>query len=206
MSILAVAGLVMAIIPCCPPANLLAVGLGLLALRRIGASSGRLRGVGLARAAIFAGSILTILSLVLLTRFATRQQQLMDQAMVNVVESTIRGSMIDRADLVRLSWVGPRESRPSKEEILAFGQTLQERYGTFKRCAIVSSLMTGSFFAPRMEAAVIVYFSSGQIHGSMEVDLIIPTFRTEPTFSMRALRLEDPQAGDLELASTMHRP
>ncbi len=199
MSILAVAGLVMAIIPCCPPANLLAVGLGLLALRRIGASSGRLRGVGLARAAIFAGSILTILSLVLLTRFANRQQQLMDQAMVNVVESTIQGSMIDRADSVRLSWVGPRESRPSEEEILAFGQTLQERYGTFKRCAIVSSLMTGSFLAPRMEAAVIFHFADGQRHGSIEVDFLVRSFQIDPAFSMRAVLIEDPQAGDIEL-------
>ena len=206
LSALAVTGLVLAVIPLCPPANLLAVVLGMLALRRIAASSGRLRGAGLARAAIFAGSVLTILSLILLTRFANRQQQLIDLAMVDVVESTIRGAMDDRADSVRLSWVGPREKRPSEEEILAFGRTLEERYGAFERCDIVSSVMTGSFLAPRMEAAGILYFSGGQLHGSIKVDFLIKPFQTDPTFSMRALRIEDPQAGDIELSSTDSEP
>ena len=206
ISALAVTGLVLAVIPLCPPANLLAVVLGMLALRRIMASSGRLRGVGLARAAIFAGSVLTILSLILITRFATRQQQLINLAMVDVMQSTIRGAMADRPDLVRSSWVGPRETRPSEAEILAFGRTLQERYGTFERGVIVSSVMTGSFFAPRMEAAGIFYFSGGQRHGSIEVDFLIQPFRTDPTFSMRALRIEDPQAGDLEITSTESEP
>ena len=206
MSALAVVGLVLAIIPLCPPANLLAVGLGFLALRRIVASSGRLRGVRLARAAIFAGPILTILSLILLSQFANRQQQLMDLAMVNVTESTIQGAVADRPDLVRSSWVGPRETRPSEEDILAFGRTLRERYGIFERSAIVSSVMTGSFLAPRMEAAVIFHFSDGQLHGSVELDFLIQQFRIDPTFSMRALRIEDPQAGDIELTLTDSEP
>ncbi len=206
MSALAVAGLVLAVIPLCPPANLLAVVLGMLALRRITASSGRLRGAGLARAAIFAGSVLTILSLILITRFANRQQQLIDLAMVNVVENTLRGAMGDRADSVRLSWVGPRDKSPGEEEILAFGRTLEERYGSFDRCDIVSSVMTGTFLAPRMEAAGIFYFSGGQLHGSVEVDFLIQPFRTDPTFSMRAMRIEDPQAGDIELTSTDSEP
>ena len=206
ISALAITGLVLAVIPLCPPANLLAVVLGMLALRRIRISSGRLRGAGLARAAIFAGSVLTILSLILLTRFATRQQELIDQAMVDVVKSTIQGAMGDRADSVRLSWVGPREKRPGEEEILAFGRTLEERYGTFERCDIVSSVMTGSFLAPRMEAAGIFYFSGGQLHGSVEVDFLIQPFQTDPTFRMRALRIEDPQAGDIELSSTNSEP
>lgn len=66
--------------------------------------------------------------------------------------------------------------------------------------------MTGWFFAPRTEAAGIFYFAGGQVHGSIEVDLIIPAFRAEPTFSMRALRLEDPQAGDIELTLTESEP
>ena len=206
MSALAVTGLVLAVIPLCPPANLLAVVLGMLALRRIMASSGRLRGAGLARAAIFAGAALTILSLILITRFANRQQQLIDLAMVDVAESTIRGAMDGRADSVRSSWVGPRETRPSEAEILAFGRTLQERYGSFERCMVVSSVMTGSFLAPRMEAAGIFYFSQGQRHGSVEVDFLIHRFQTDPTFSMRALRIEDPQAGDIELTSTDSEP
>ena len=198
MSVLAVVALVLAIIPCCPPSSLLGAALGIFAVRRIALSQGRLRGMGVARAAIISGLILSLMSSILLTRYFTHQQELIDEAMVEKIQQVVTGAMTDRSDLVITSW-SSRLEPPEAEDILIFGEELLVRYGSLKRFSVVASQRTGTFMAPRMEVAGIFIFENAERHGMAELDFIILPFQTKPAFKVRRLIVEDPKVGDLKL-------
>ncbi len=199
LSVLAVLSLAMAIVPLCPPANLLAAGLGMLAYRRIAASGGRLRGQNVARAAIIAGLVLAVMSYVLLTQFASAAQRRMDEVIVRDTELMIRAAQTGDLAVMRSLMVSAGKG-VSDDTLSGFGATLRDRYGPLQRMTVVSTLRTGSMLTLDMELAVLFEFEQADQNGSFEINLQYSSLYDEPTAAVISLLVEDPARGDLSLS------
>lgn len=205
LSALAVVALVLALIPMCPPVNLLAVALGMLAYRRIVMAGGRLRGQGLARAAIVSGFLLCLFSLMLLGNFAASYQQRTDDDMRISIEQVIKGAADQRVSGVMANWSASRETRPEDDAILEFGTRMTERYGEFKHLNVIS-FTKDSILTQRRQAAVIFHFANEQLNGYAELELVNQPFDFFPLFRVRSIVIEDPVLGDLTLPSRDNGP
>ncbi|MCZ6835368.1 MAG: DUF4190 domain-containing protein [Planctomycetota bacterium] len=198
ISALAIVAMVLAVIPCCPPVNLLAVGLGMLAYRRIGRSGGRLRGANVARAAIFAGFALSILSLILLGRFGEQYQQRLKDDMLTDLQVVMQAAIDQQVGVVQSKWSPNAPVVPSDEAILQFGAELEARYGAIERIIIVSQTHSG-VSKQRIQAALIFQCTRGEYNGSVEVELAFLPMELIPDIRLHWLMLEDPEAGNLRL-------
>jgi len=198
LSKLAVAALILALLPLCPPVNLLGAIMGLLAHRRILVAQGRLRGMGLARAAIVAGITLSLLASILLGRLLEAYRTQFEGEMVSTIEQVIEASIEDRPAEVSARWTAAGSPVPSLDEIERFGGELARRYGRARRVSIVAFTQTG-ILAPEVQAAVIFHFDTAELNGSVELELVMGQLQLTPSFRIRSILVADPERGDLGL-------
>ena len=86
---LAVAALVLALVPCCPAVPLAGSMLGVLAHARIRRAGGRLGGEGIAIGAMVAGSVLAVVQMLLLERYLQTQSAEQARTAIEAVEASL---------------------------------------------------------------------------------------------------------------------
>lgn len=199
LSILAVVAIILAVIPVCPPVNLFASVLGMIARRRILSSQGRLRGLRLAQAAMITGFFLCIFSWIIISRFSRDFLKQADESMHWSIETVLIGAQNQSAGEALAGWSLQMDLIPPSQDILDFGQALTDRYGSFRYFTEVYRVSTGTLLAPRFEVEVVFFFEDADLSGSIIVDQSSRPFDVHPVFRLRSIVVEDPQLGDLSL-------
>jgi hypothetical protein len=199
LSVLAVVGFVLAVIPGCPPVNLVGAVLGLLAGRRIDASPHRLRGRGLARAAVFAGVCLGLLSTIGLVQLSNSYQQRNQRLMTQVTEQFLTAAMGSNAEQALENWVGFGTDRPDGHAVQEFGALLEQRYGPLERVQILASVLGEGLLAPHFEAALLVYFQEETCTGVARYQAVVVPGRLLPDFLLVQVTIDDEERGEMRL-------
>jgi hypothetical protein len=193
-SSLAVASVVVALLPGCPPANLAGVVMGTIAMRRIRQAPHRLRGRRLARTAMIGGWLSTMLWCGGWWWASAAVQGWMAESMTRSIESTLRESA-ERPQSVHDLWSREGE-HPTVEELRAFGETVRTRYGRLDSITVSALNAEGTVSRPVYTVALVLHFDGRRrLIGSAE-------FRSTPgTLQVRLRRLvvADPDLGDLVL-------
>jgi hypothetical protein len=199
VSILAVVGLVLAIVPCCPFTGLIGAFLGVLALRRIRVAGGALGGRRVAIVAIIAGVASSIIWTIWFERLRGQLLEANEQAMTERITETVRAAASADVASAARGWVSTPSTRPTDQQLEEFGEAISTRYGDFERVAIVSSTPRGSMFDPAWEVACIFHFSDAAPLGSALFETRIEPGRMTPVFELARLVIEDRERGDLTI-------
>ncbi|MDY7108218.1 MAG: DUF4190 domain-containing protein [Planctomycetota bacterium] len=206
VSKLAVAGLIIAVIPLCPFTSLLGALLGIFALRRIRLAEGRLTGRGLALAAVVVGVSLAFVWSALLDYVAERQREAQEAMMIDTVGQLMRPPAgADPARTLQL-WSGTDPRRPSIEEIEQFRADAIDRYGVFDRFMAISVSPDGSILRPIVEMGGVFHFADASPFGSASFEAQVPPGKLVPVFRLRSLMIEDRGRGDLTLGVEEEAP
>lgn len=195
LSALAVGALVVALVPCCPPTALLGAFLGMLALRRIQRSGGRLRGVRIAATAMIVGVVGSVVWLLAFQKFAVSYQQAQEDAMAQQVGAIVAAAQAGRVDEVRDAWFSA-DTAPTEAEILGFGEEVTARFGAVDRFSVLSTAQSGSFMAPIVEVAGLYRTGESSPLGSARLRLAFRGVFTQ-AFRVTQLTIEDAERGDL---------
>jgi hypothetical protein len=204
VSILAMVALAIAIIPCCPFAGVLGACLGIVALTGIRRSGGRLVGRRVALAAIVLGTVSSIVGWLALERFVTYQERQHADSMTEQVTQIIRSASDQRTD--ELARWAAGTTRPSDDELLAFGREVAERYGELERIAIISSTHSGTLLSPIREIAIVYHFEREQPLGSARFQTKVVPGQFIPQLELARLTIEDASVGDLVLGGEPRQP
>lgn len=197
LSALAVSALVVALVPCCPLTALIGAFLGLFAMRRIQRSGGRLRGNGIAMAAMVAGAVGAIVWAIAFERFALAQQDAQETAIAEQIGGILIAAQEGRPADVLAGWY-PDATTPTAEEIIEFGAEVTTRYGDVDRFAVLSAVRSGPLMSPEIVVAGIYRSASEEPIGSARFRMILGVQLT-PTFKPMQIVIEDPDRGDLVL-------
>jgi hypothetical protein len=194
MSRLAIAALVLAVVPLCPPANLAGAFAGALAGRRIRMAPQRLRGRGMARAAVLAGWLSCFAWSCTWWWVAEAARGRLQGSMELAVRETIAHG-VDRPESVRTRhWASA--VAPPAGALRDLSAAAAERYGALERVTVTSMSDAGTMTQPTFMAAFTLHFAQRtQRLGSAR-------FEAAPgTIQMRLTRLvvSDPELGDLVL-------
>jgi hypothetical protein len=201
LSALAVAAVVVAVIPLCPLTGLLGALLGVLALRRIRLSGGRLGGRRTALAAIIIGVACAFVWSAVLDRVAHQQRQWQEKAMVEAVTAVIEADRAPDRSAALQAWSSLDSHRPADEEILRFSRETAARYGRRDRVAIISTSRSISLSQPEVEVAGVFHFADEAPLGSARFALEAVPGRIMPVFRLTRLMIEDQHRGNLILGS-----
>jgi len=202
LSKLAVTAVVVAAIPLCPLTGLLGALLGVLALRRIRLSGGRLGGRRTALAAIIIGVACAFVWSAVLDRVARQQREWQEKAMVGAVTAVIEAERAPDLNAALQAWSSLDPDRPAGEEILRFSRETTARYGRFDRFAIISTSRRISLTQPAVEVAGVFHFADEAPLGSARFALEAVPGRIMPVFRLTRLMIEDQHRGNLILGST----
>ncbi|MDG2054580.1 MAG: DUF4190 domain-containing protein [Phycisphaerales bacterium] len=202
LSALAVVGLILAVIPCCPPINALGSVLGLVALRRIDASAGGLRGRGLALGAIWTGLALTLMGI---AAWIWVTDELEAQYRIRIEEATqsfIQMAMSDDPASALTLWGGDG-TPPSSAELTAFGIDIEKRFGQLQSFTLLTQEV-GGWPLDRWQAAGEFQFEKVRLTGGVE--LAVETGELIPNFRISAIEIDDPSQGSLRLPPLPEKP
>ncbi len=202
LSALAVTGLVLAVIPCCPPINACGSVFGLLALRRIDASAGALRGRGLALGAIWAGLALTIIGI---AAWVWVTDELETQYKIRIEETTesfVQKMMSDDPASALTLWARD-DTPPSSSALAAFGKDLKQRFGALQSFQLASQEV-GAWPLDSWQAAGAFQFEKARLTGGVE--LAVEHGELVPHFRIQAIEIDDPQGGPLRLPPLAQEP
>jgi hypothetical protein len=205
VSRLAMAGLVLALVPCCPFTGMVGAFLGVLALRQIRLSRGRVAGTQLALVAILLGIGLSFLWVGMWEHFLNSQLDSYQRAMAERAGEVIEAAQSEQADAVLKAWVKDDPVRPTEEETLEFGRATEKRYGSFDHLSVISTSRPGGPFSLRFDISGRFHFSRGDVLGVVRfrLDSMLP----EPSkvFTLVEIHLNDPARGDLRLGGQTQR-
>ena len=169
LSVGAIIGLVTALIPLCPPVNFVGVVVGLSAMRAIRRSQGRLRGHGLAKAAVICGLLMGSVSWYLWSEAAdwlNDEIQTTSTATVNTFfNATMADDQLTLANQWDLVWL------PDMDKVAELRSAL-EHAGGFKT-AHLRNLEPVSGVDRVMEAWLVVHTADAVYNGGvrLQVDL-----------------------------------
>jgi hypothetical protein len=198
---MAIAAFILALVPCCPVVSALGSTLGLVAYRRIRTSGGMLRGEKLAKAAIFCGLAISLLSLIGFTSLQSGIQRGLKDGIVQCIEQFIskaqQAAQTGDVTAARERWV-ISATRPGDDAIAAFGRESQARYGAFQRFTI-TSFTSNATYSAQQEVAGVFIFENKQLVGSGRLVLPPQWNVLKPRLLLMEIKVEDPDAGDLAL-------
>lgn len=179
---------------CCPLASIVAAALGIAALWRIRRSQGRLRGQGLAIAAIAVSGGAMILQNELAVSYGQSFTRQLDGSARERVTSLMTAA--EQGDANAAAKLFSRRIRPpTREAVERFGGELQRRYGRFQGMSIVARTPGGTFTAPTMTMAATFSFERRQLTGGV-------VFASEwllPNVELLEVSLSDETDGELTL-------
>ncbi|MHC5003822.1 MAG: hypothetical protein ACYTJ0_11935 [Planctomycetota bacterium] len=192
MSRLAVAALVLAVIPVCPPVNLAGVFTGLVAVRRIRAAPDRIGGRRVAWAAVLAGWLSSIAWSVALWWAGAAVQSQLQESMVAAIEATIIDGAARPESIRSMHWAAGSE--PDAEQIVATATESAERYGRLERVSITSLASGGTMAQPTYTTALTLFFEGrDQRVGSAQFHTVPGTMRVR----LARLTILDADAGNI---------
>lgn len=203
---LAVAAVILAVIPCCPLISLVGAALGVMALRRIQASKGAMGGGRLAVWAVCIGSAMSLLTTVVFSSLQSFVQDMNRQIMVEQVTTTIHAAMQGDIARVRTQWLTSDQKSMNDESVLVFGQTLLDRYGPLIRFTISSETTVGALLQPQYEVAGVFVFERSELLGNAAFDVRTTTSAPWPQFRLTSLTIEDVALGSLQLPPETRLP
>ncbi len=198
LSALAVVGLVLALVPCCPFISLLGAMLGISAWRRIRISNGKLGGRRVALAACFAGIGLSIVSTVGLSVLSRAISDSSRDTMVSSIEQTIATAIDGNMHAVPSAWAST-SATPTSAQVSDFGKQMKERYGAFQRFKMTTSNVGGSLLRQEHEVAGIFVFERRELTGSAKFEVRAAAGESWPTFELQSILIEDHELGELRL-------
>lgn len=194
----AIASLICSCAVFCPIlAPLAGIVLGSAALRRIRAARGALGGRRLALAGTFIGSLMLIVQLGLAAAGMQRVQRHIEDSMIRSVHDFVAAAIDDDPIQARQSWVAGGSSRPSVDEIAAFGAEVRQRYGRLMDFHLVNQVETGSMLAPGREVAAYFRFERGERSGWARFTIITAARTLVYETRLEKLVIEDPEQGDV---------
>jgi hypothetical protein len=199
LSILAVIALVVAVVPLCPFTGLLGAFLGILALRRIRFSGGRLGGHRVALTAVIVGCAATFGWSMMLHYVIEAEQRAMQELMAERVALVINAVDEPSAAAAAEAWAEGAANRPSAESLRAFADAVRERYGPMDRFEIVSQANVGAFSRPQPEVAGVFHFQQQSRLGSARFTVSMTLGILGGKLYLNHLTIEDPELGDLTL-------
>jgi hypothetical protein len=197
VSAIAVASTACAVIVCCPLMSVLAVMLGVTALRKIRLSGGRLGGRRLAVTGTMIGAASLLIQMVLLSRWSGLQRNLIEQQATRGLLASIEAAQTGDAPAAMAPWSPAATLRPEATQLLQFGGIAEQRYGRIRRVGITNLLVVGSWWQPEFEFAVHYAFERAELAGSAKFDSRMAGF--VPELQLLELTIEDRAAGDLRL-------
>jgi hypothetical protein len=198
---LAIVGIVLAAVPCCPAVSLVGSILGMAALRRIQAANGSLGGRRLALWAVGIGFAVTFVSTMLMI-ILVRQLDIANRAIITTqIAEVVNAATDDQIDRAAKSWNNAANQTPTNTEFDQFGNEVSSRYGRLQRFTISSMATGGTFFEQQIEVAGVYIFQNAERPGSAVFDVQAKTNDLWPQFRLRTLMIEDRERGDLKLPS-----
>jgi hypothetical protein len=201
VSWLAITALVLAVIPCCPFVSLLGGMLGMVAVRHIGLSGGRLSGRKVAIAAATIGVGVTFVSSVVFNSLQQYADRTTRATIITQVEATVRDAADGRTGTALGRWqtdLGASRAL-TEDSIERFGRFTRDRYGELQRFTITSMVTSHNIFSPQIEVAGIFVFESRELTGSATFQLESGSSAFWPNFWLRKLVIDDPRLGALQL-------
>jgi len=195
---MSIAAIACSAVACCPPASALGIGLAVVALLRIARSPVPMRGRGLALAALAIGGVSLIGQTVVIQWYDTVYRERLQSSMVEDLELAIGASVRGDARIVEQLW-DETTVVPSRSEIIAFGESLRDRYGALRAVTIIRHQTVGTLTAPAMEVAITITFEKRSLVGSAKFSLVPVPGSPHPRTRIRAIDIEDSQGGDLRL-------
>jgi hypothetical protein len=205
-SALAIAALVLSVIPCCPMVNLAGAMIGVAALRRIDSAPAQLGGRRLAIVAIAAGLGLSIFLGGAWIAFAVQYQDRVDRDMVTTVETFVRSAADGDVAQARAMWSRVPSAAIDDAAVFAFGQEVKDRYGALERISIASTTSVGSVLSMRIDAACVFSFESSTRTGSAGFQVISSASGFWPTVRLVSLRIDDADRGNIIVGPKAETP
>lgn len=183
-------------------AGLVAVFLGMLALERIRAANGQLRGRGFALTGIGLGFVGALAGLAL--QYAVGQAQSgMNADRDAGLKSTFAVAAADAPDEASnealRSWLPASGTALDAGQIAAFSREAYARYGALESYSIQSEERYPSLAGPhRIVHAVAFEFERARVNGSMSVQITMGSGYV-PRLGIESIGISDPERGDLWL-------
>jgi hypothetical protein len=209
---LAIAALVLALVPCCPPVSLLGAILGLVALRRIQLANGPPANRRLAIAAVLIGIGVSLFSGFLMNTAARSIDHRTTQMMVEHVEQAIREAAEGREHDALQRWSSAAQEQITAEDLREFGTATQSRHGRLQRFSITSQSRSGTLLQQRFDVAGLFIFERRKRTGAASFEVRPSRRGLLPEIRMESLLIEDREHGNLRLpagrntADTHHAP
>ncbi len=205
-SVMAVIALVLAVLPMCVPLNLIGTVLGMVAIGRVKAAGGQLRGRTAARVAIWGGVIMSVAGWWAWSAVAQWGERAVQQTAVEATTHFLQDAAGGRPQDALAHW-SPSAPRPNEAEVTSFG-TFIAAIGKVKRVGIVSMQpVPGSdMWQPSWSAWIVVFIGDAKYDGSARYDLQPAAGSIHPRAVLRSVRIEGPNGeqslprGDVEPA------
>lgn len=175
----------------------IAVLLGWIALDRIKASGGMLRGRATAIAGVCLGGTAMLATLATQWTLASFQTSMREQLDAGV--RTTFAAVDDAGGSAALDhWAATTGSVIRASDLRTFAETARERYGTFESYSVASEVPAPSLTGVhRITLAVKFEFSGGSVPGTMETRVTTSTRSWRPTMLLESIELTDRERGAL---------
>ena len=207
---LAIASIIVAIVPCCPVTSLAGAFLAAMALSRIrrshGHPNGPLGGERLALAALLIGVFGAMIQASILQRWQAGNIEEAESALNERVVSFFRAETaeIDR-DSNEPATIWARGEEPAASAIASFLDAASERYGDLRSIDFMSSSRTEGASARHITYAAVFQFDADRVTGAVWTVLPINTdvmkVLDPPRFDLRGILLRDGGQGNLTLGA-----
>jgi hypothetical protein len=175
--------------------GMVAIMLGMIALDRIRASAGALRGKAFAWTGIGSGigSVLVMLGAFLLLQEAQRQWNLELDA---GVRRSFDAASLEDAEAALGTWSLPAGRALDAEELRAFAELARSRYGSFQALLVSDETASPDLLAGRHAVMLQVdfEFSSGRQPGSVRTVLAQTAGSVVPQMRIEGIVIDDPKA------------
>lgn len=196
VSALAIVAAALSAVLCCPLASIASAALGVAALWRIKRAHGRLRGRGLAIAAIAVSAGAMILQNELAVRWSQSFTRQLDGSARERVSSLM--TAVERRDASAAAKLFSKRATPPTPEVLdRFAAELKRRYGRYQGMSIVARTPGGPLSAPTMTVATTFTFERRELTGGV----VFASDWLLPNVELIELSLGDAAEGELTLGS-----
>ena len=188
---LAVIALVLALLPMCVPLTLLGMVLGMLAVRRIDAGGGQVRGRAAARGAIWVGLVMSVVGWWLWTQAVQWTDERMTSAMSESTATFLQD--IQRGEhAAAMRWWSTDVPPPSQEEVAAFVTGL-DRLGVVQQVGIASKqpVKGADMWSTRFSAWLKIVIDGTAYDGSARFDVV--PIQTHFKTTIRQLKVTTPE-------------
>ena len=165
---------------CCPMTSLMGFVLGLISLRRIQASHGRLGGRTIAKMAMALGLIMVPVQYFILDAFQKMNERLLQEGLEHSMSVVFDVDSQDRSDDLLRVFSSLDGKRPSTAEIDSFVERATSELGPYQGLSVIRSTPGESGFLDRSyEIAVGFRFTARTVTGGVEC-LVIPSGTSLP--------------------------